>query len=370
MGFELEVLKAKKGDCLLLHYGKAGEPALALVDGGPPGVYPEFLEPRLAELRTELVDDDDEPLPLELVMVSHIDSDHIEGVLRLLRAIERARDDGAAEPYEVGRLWHNGFKRLADADNESVEAARASLTGEEPSGEAILASVGQGEDTSAAAATLGIPRNEESKLGRLVLAGESRKLPGGLELTVLGPSVGRVEDLREKWAKEVKAKPQELVPAALKETVYNLSSMIVLAEFEGKRVLLTGDAVSEDILAGLDEEGLLDKDGRAHFDVLKMPHHGSDKNVKEPADFLQRITADHYVLSGDGEHGNPEPETLRMIVAARGDDAYEIWLTYREGVKGLTQNVADFLEELKQSGSKAKVHFPENGKDSMTIELA
>jgi hypothetical protein len=370
MAFKLEVLKAKKGDCLLLHYGDGAEPALSLVDGGPPGVYPDFLRPRLEELHSELVKDGG-PLPLELVMVSHIDSDHIEGVLQLLRAIERARNDGAAEPYEVGRLWHNGFKRLAEADDdESAAAAKASLTEEEPKGEAVLASVGQGEDTSAVAANLGIPRNEESKMGPLVLAGESRKLPGGLELTVLGPSAKRVEDLREKWAKEVKAKPGELVPAAVKETVYNLSSMIVVAEFDGKRLLLTGDGVAEDILAGLDEEGLLGKDGRAHFDVLKMPHHGSDKNVKEPPDFLQRITADHYVLSGDGEHGNPEPETLRMIAAARGDDAYEIWLTYREGVKGLTQNVADFLEELEKAGSKAKVHFPEDGALSMTIPLA
>jgi hypothetical protein len=369
MSFKLEVLKAKKGDCLLLHYGKADAPALSLVDGGPPGVYPEFLEPRLAELRSQLVADG-EPLTLELVMVSHIDSDHIEGVLQLLRAIERARNDGTAEPYEVGRLWHNGFKRLADDDDDSAESAKASLTGEKPEAEAVLASVTQGENTSGVAATLGIPRNEESKLGPLVLAGESRKLPGGLELTVLGPSAQRVEDLRDRWAKEVKASPDELVPAAVKETVYNLSSMIVVAEFDGRRILLTGDAVSEDILAGLDEEGLLDKDGRAHFDVLKMPHHGSEKNVKEPADFLQRITADHYVLSGDGEHGNPELETLRMIAAARGEDAYEIWLTYREGVKGLTQNVANFLEELKTSGSKAEVHFPGDGKRSMTIELA
>jgi hypothetical protein len=369
MAFKFEVVKAKKGDCLLLHYGKADAPALSLVDGGPPGVYPEFLEPRLAELRAELVDDG-QPLPLELVMVSHIDSDHIEGVLRLLKAIERARNDQAAEPYEVGRLWHNGFKKLADDDDGTADAAKASLTGEEPKGEAVLASVGQGEDTSAAAANLGIPRNEESKLGSLVLAGESRKLPGGLELTVLGPSVERVEDLREKWAKEVKAKPEELVPAAVKETVYNLSSMIVVAEFDGKRILLTGDGVAEDIIAGLDQEGLLDKDGRAHFDVLKMPHHGSDKNVKEPADFLQRITADHYVLSGDGEHGNPEPQTLRMVAEARQGDAIDIWLTYREGEEDLTENVATFLEELEKSDSKAKVHFPKDGALSMTIELS
>jgi hypothetical protein len=368
MAFKLEVVKAKKGDCLLLHYGKAEAPALSLVDGGPPGVYPEFLEPRLTELRSELAGDG-EPLPLELVMVSHIDSDHIEGVLRLLRAIEKARDASSAEPYEVGRLWHNGFKRLADAGDESADATKASLTGEEPKGEAVLASVGQGEDTSAVAAKLGIPRNEESNLGDLVLAGEARKLPGGLELTVLGPSVQRVEDLREKWAKEVKAKPEELVPAAVKETVYNLSSIIAVAEFDGKRILLTGDGVAEDIVAGLDQEGLLDEDGRAHFDVLKMPHHGSDHNISPPADFLQRVKADHYVLSGNGEHGNPEPQTLRAIAEARKGDAYDLWLTYREGEEDLTQNVADFLDELGKTNPAATVHFPEAGALSMTIEL-
>jgi hypothetical protein len=366
--FELEVIKAEKGDCLLLRYGKAGKPAMTLIDGGPPGVYKKFLEPRLAQLRGGPAGSDG-PLPLELVMVSHIDSDHIAGVLNLLSAIEKARNGHEDEPYEVGRLWHNGFKKLAEASDESAAAIKASLNGEKPKGEAVLASVGQGEDTSAVAANLGIPRNEETDLGPLVLAGESRKLPGGLELTVIGPSRQRVEELREKWAKEVKAKPEELVPAALKETVYNLSSMIVVAEHDGKRILLTGDGVGEDILAGLDGEGLLDKEGRAHFDVLKMPHHGSNRNVEDPDDFLERVTADHYVISGNGEHGNPEPETLRMIAAARKGDAYDIWLTYDKGPEGLTKNVAEFLEELGKANPKAEVHIPADGELSMTIDI-
>lgn len=366
MTFELEVVKARKGDCLLLRYGKSSAPALALIDGGPPGVYPEFLEPRLTELRSELATND-EPLPLELVMVSHIDSDHIAGVLSLLRTIEHARDGQSAEPYEVGRLWHNGFKRLADASDESVDAVRAALTDEEKGG-AVIASVGQGEDTSAVATKLGVPRNEEGELGQLVLAGQSRKLPGGLELTVLGPTRKRVEDLREKWAKEVHAKEAELVPAAVKETIYNLSSLIVVAEFEGRRILLTGDGVSEDILAGLEKQDLLDGKGHAHFDVLKMPHHGSDHNVTP--EFLERVKADHYAISGNGQDGNPEPETLRMIAAARKDDPYHVWLTYREGEQDLTQNVAAFLKEQREAGSKATVHFPEDGALSMSIDLS
>ena len=66
--------------------------------------------------------------------------------------------------------------------------------------------------------------------------------------------------------------------------------------------------------------------GSLHVDVLKCPHHGSIANVEQ--DFFERITADHYVFSGNGEHGNPDRETLELLIAARGDDDYTIHLTY------------------------------------------
>jgi hypothetical protein len=60
---------------------------------------------------------------------------------------------------------------------------------------------------------------------------------------------------------------------------------------------------------------------------LKVPHHGSSRNM-EPI-FFERLPADHYVFSGNGEHGNPERETLEMLLEGRGDDAdYTIHLTY------------------------------------------
>ena len=36
--FSLEVVRARKGDCLLLHYGTEKQPRLGLIDGGPSGV--------------------------------------------------------------------------------------------------------------------------------------------------------------------------------------------------------------------------------------------------------------------------------------------------------------------------------------------
>lgn len=367
MGLKLELVKAKKGDCLLLHYGAAGAPALAMVDGGAPGAYADFLEPRLEELRKA---HGDAALPLELVMISHIDQDHIAGVYSLLRAIELAGKDGKPAPYDVARLWHNAFRPLTGADETEAEATEAALKGASvlPAEKLVIASVGEGTKTGALATSLGIPINDD-EAGDLLLAGNTLKLPGGLELTVIGPSSKRVDDLKKEWAKAMKVKPGELVPASVRETVTNLSSLLVVAEYGGKRILLTGDGVAEDILAGLEQAKLLDANGRAHFDVLKMPHHGSVGNVSEPADFLQRITADHYAISGNGEHGNPELATLQAIAAARGGDKYDIWLTYREGEHELGKHLQAFEDELQKAGGNASVHYPEDGAASMTIDL-
>ena len=61
-------------------------------------------------------------------------------------------------------------------------------------------------------------------------------------------------------------------------------------------------------------------------DILKMPHHGSDRNMEKI--FLERVVADHYVFSGDGEHGNPERKTFQMLRDARKDENFLIHLTY------------------------------------------
>src|SRR5262249_41746751 len=110
------------------------------------------------------------------------------------------------------------------------------------------------------------------------------------------------------------------------KSVPNLSSLVLLAEVKGKRMLLTGDARGDRILEGLERAGLMEKGGKIEVELLKVPHHGSDNNIDE--DFFERIIAKHYVFSGNGEHGNPERESLEMLFKARGDDDYVMHLTY------------------------------------------
>jgi hypothetical protein len=44
--------------------------------------------------------------------------------------------------------------------------------------------------------------------------------------------------------------------------------------------------------------------------------------------FFERVKANHYVFSGNGENGNPERKTLEMLLDARGNDDFAIHLTY------------------------------------------
>jgi glyoxylase-like metal-dependent hydrolase (beta-lactamase superfamily II) len=82
--FTLEALDAKYGDSLLLHYGDADAPRLIVIDGGPASVYEDALRPRLNAIQTT---HGGGQLEIRMLMVSHIDLDHINGVLKLTAAL-------------------------------------------------------------------------------------------------------------------------------------------------------------------------------------------------------------------------------------------------------------------------------------------
>jgi hypothetical protein len=142
--------------------------------------------------------------------------------------------------------------------------------------------------------------------------------------------------------------------------VYNLSSLIILASAGDRRMLLTGDALGEDIIAGLKRLDLL-KDNKFHVDLLKMPHHGSSRNVS--LDFLRQVTADHYVISADGKYDNPDKTTLEWLTEARGQDDYTLHFTNR------LPWFDDFFSQQKAAGKKFQVVYRDDQAKSMFINL-
>lgn len=380
MLFTLEALQAKHGDSLLLHYGKPNAPKLIVIDGGPAGVYRASLRPRLNELKETR--SPNAPLPIRMLMVSHLDDDHINGVLAFLDDLVEKQQNNEELPVDILTLWHNSFDDIVGNESEemlkalgaainsssSAGAISASVPLSRP-GSAIAVSVPQGRDVRNNAKLLSLSINDPFAV--LVAApGKGKKtvtLGDGLKFTVVGPVSNRIEELQIEWNAVLQKKGlatdadgQALAAAYLDESVFNLSSIVVLAEAGKKRMLLTGDARGDDVLKGLKSSGLL-KSGKLHVDLLKLPHHGSDRNVE--TEFFRIITADHYVVSADGRHGNPEVSTLQMISEARGKAKFTIHLTNRE--KRLDQ----FFASEKKKGKKYSVAYRDPKELSLWVDL-
>ncbi len=348
--FTLEAVFAKHGDALLLHYGDFNDPRWILIDGGPPSVFRLFLRPHLDHIRFLYDFQDDEPLPLELLMVSHIDEDHIAGVLDLTAELDDARIENRPGAFKVKQLWHNSFDEIlgnkgsghaANMLSRFAATADSSQPNDLPLSPnlsretlAVIASTAQGRDLRDAAKRLGIPVNEgwRGLVRRLSTRVKSIPMEEGLTFHVLGPAQEEIKKFQDRWDTDLEElQEKEAQAQALDDkSPFNLASISVLAEMQGKKMLLTGDARADHVIEGLEEFSGSKPAPNNPFkvDLLKLPHHGSDKNVDD--NFFRSVTADHYVISGDGGFGNPEVATLEMIASARGNDKYTIHFTFPE----------------------------------------
>ncbi len=239
-------------------------------------------------------------------------------------------------------------------------------------GLAVVASVAEGRELRDQAQTLGWSVNEPFD-GPVVLPKEGVRTItlGPLTLTVVCPHAEQLEKLHDAWDKWLKGHPKAVASpaaaAASRDTSpYNLSSIVVLAECDGKRMLLTGDARDDHILAGLEEAGIA-KDGKTHVDILKLPHHGSIRNMRP--EFFASVTADHYVISADGRHGNPETDTLTLIADSREDEDFTVHLTNRIGTDDLEQRLDAFLAAKEKAGRSYGVRFRAENALSLRIDL-
>jgi hypothetical protein len=363
---KLTVFQAGKGDSLLL---QAADGTSMLVDGGVSDAYKEHVAPALGALRSS-------GTKLDLVYVSHIDDDHIAGVLELFkdelnwRVVDFQRRDGndhapdpdRPRPPEVKNIWHNAFHELVPDNAGEIEellaaqapvlelSTRAGLRELAPVYRDLTTSIPQGIELSQRVGPkqLRIPVNRQFG-GKLALVREDQRpiRLGGLKLTVIGPFSEDLDVLRKDWNAWLKKnrpalkaldrrmrRESERLPATDLELLHeplraaaeqlgnrkdvtppNLASLMLLAEADGRTVLLTGDGHADDIVKGLEQSGRLDAQGRMHVDVLKIQHHGATANMT--AAFPRAITANAYVFCGDGEHGNPEPRVVSEILDAR-----------------------------------------------------
>jgi hypothetical protein len=365
---KLDIFQSDKGDCILLQ-SKDGKRILC--DGGMSASLSAHVAPTLGKLRKA-------KKVIDFAYVSHIDQDHISGVLRLLqdeldwRIFEHQKSSGnkrvkppkAPRPPEIGGIWHNSFgsqlgrlKPIEDLLAAAVPALLATrVEGLQAAAEElydIATSIPEAIKVSrlVSPGILGIPMNAPPGLGHagklmMVRPGQSSFDVGSLTLTIVGPTRKELTDLREGWRnwldeneETVKAIDEQLKkkisrfgtdaaagPISLRDwngipdfkgvTAPNIASLMFMVREGNKTLLLTGDSQQDIIIDGLEATGFLDAGG-LHLNVLKVPHHGSENNTDIRSAAL--ISADHYVFCGNGESENPDLGVVEMLIRSRLD---------------------------------------------------
>ena len=348
---KLRVIQARYGDCLILESGAGKRRKYILVDGGPSKVYQPYLRPELEQIAAQ-------GGRLGLVILTHVDTDHVIGLLEMMRDLKQQRASGQPGPVEIDAMWHNAFQQIMPEIGQEAAVIEEDVHLSVPADELqdVSFGIGDGEQLRLADDVLGIPRNaaypDPEKLVRLESAPRPLRMLG-MRLWVLGPTTANLETLKRAWLDWVAshaavsfAVGEEVKPD---DSVNNLSSIMLLAESgSGKklrRILLTGDGLGSDVVAGLESAGLLKSGAAFHVDILKLPHHGSARNVigprGNPADFFDRVLANTYLISADGRHDNPDWDTLCWLTDASSRQHRPIEIVATNPTDNLTRLLAE-----------------------------
>ncbi|HYI11043.1 MAG TPA: MBL fold metallo-hydrolase [Thermoanaerobaculia bacterium] len=215
---QLTVLPSAHGDCLLLESGKKR----MLIDGGPDHSFRKLVLPELAKSNDR---------PIDCVYLSHIDFDHIGGLLVLVDALyawrvygyRKEKGDDVGEPAmprppEVLKVWHNAFTAQL-GDNAALVASALANTAETLSAltatdASTMAIRAYHQDLAThtghalqltnriGAGQLGIKVNPEYKAGLMAFDDEVQQPAlklGKAKFTLLGPTAEDLKNLRREW---------------------------------------------------------------------------------------------------------------------------------------------------------------------------
>jgi beta-lactamase superfamily II metal-dependent hydrolase len=360
--YNIHLLPASFGDSILIEYGKE-EPSYILIDGGPYFAFSNMMS-ALKKVAPAIKE-------IELLVITHIDIDHIDGTICLLN------QDNL--PFTIKEVWFNGYKEISKVTADTLAAL-------------------QGEYLSNLIAAKKIPHNQ--KFGnKAVVVDNYSKLPvitldGGMKLTLLSPGkkelvkltakweeelnlIGDEQAIKEKWSTDTRYKKQvndvlgsddeekDLSMEALQNlkpagdtSVANLSSIAFIGEYDGKKCLFAGDATSDALLNAI-EPMVPGETERLKLDAWKLAHHGSRKS--NLAKIMRKIDSKLFLISSDGKrYEHPDRSCIAKLLLYNKRPDKVFYFNY----------LTDFNSKWKDDELKAEYKYEaEYGNESSGITV-
>jgi beta-lactamase superfamily II metal-dependent hydrolase len=280
------VNRAGRGDCILLRFGEdEGTSRSILIDSGPAAFSARF---RL--LLNSLQ-------PSDAFCLTHIDSDHIGGLDRYLARYQCPRCQLWLPLEDTTCLRMSGEVPLSARQAERVRSRLAAVPHEKPR---VL---------------------ETRRIGqaRLLFIG-----PSGARRETIEPNEDDSCDLpyplsrQTDWFTSLEQLAEE--PLHKDASMTNADSLVFLFEYQGVSILFTGDSTPDE----LEKSIALLGEGRK-LDLIKLPHHGSCRNVFPG--WLRRVDCRNFIISSDGAE-LPDKQTIAVLLRYAKGEAIRIFANH------------------------------------------
>ena len=346
---KIDILPAGAGDCILIEFIK--EDYRILIDGGYAETYNKYLKKKLLKLK-------EEGKTINLLVITHIDSDHIGGILAFLR-----ENGSANNPSIIGidEVWYNVFLHINIDTVQNVRIPyllksilKASVVEVEQDCGKKDISVSQGTTVARLLIEGGYKWNSLWDGKAVSVLNESNKqLTPKICCKLLNPSAFELNDLAKMWIGKLKGTVKNVAITEdilfseafecffayneqfrheveaknisfeknkenekvnwnewldkwndyVDESKTNRSSIAFILEYEGMKLLFPGDCPIQ-----LFKDKLPKK-----MELVKLPHHGSEKNISK--EFITDTEVEYYILSTDGKrHGHPGKNVIANIL--------------------------------------------------------
>lgn len=306
---QITFLPASYGDCI--HIEEMNRHVI--IDGGPTA------EPLLSLFRSII----DKGENVDLFVITHYDNDHIAGIIEALKQLRNVDLNNF-----IKEVWFNVPQQV---DNEKDDFKLLSLK--------------EANELSTFLVANKIKWANKIQKGRKFILTENtliEVLYGGEHINngSIGESLGFAKC---DWNTSLKDLEKFLDDKAIDKSKTNAESIVMLLNCHDKLILLSGDS-TPDILQSVLNEHIKEK-GSIKFDMVKLPHHGSYKNVTKKV--LSLFKCSQYIVSTNGEYYyHPDKKALLKILkwGNKDTDNYSFHFNYPSLIERLR-----FTEDEKKS---------------------